>query len=146
MDDLLKYVTIVKMIQTSASEIIKKLDPVLKTLDQPNNKILTAAMEKYPDFKDKLPIALKAQVSEWLNDATTVLHELDLFIVYNDTGFSFNFEGCPFLSEVWNGDTYDHQGIDGFVKLDEDLKNQFKLANREKLFETVIKKIKETRD
>lgn len=73
----------------------------------------------------------------WTHDAESVRREIDSFIVEEDDIYTVNADPdvCPFLTEVWNGDSYDKTGVEGLTALLEDLKVQLGGITGEKLVE-----------
>lgn len=131
-------------IKTSASDILKKLEPVMKNIKDPNNEIVVQGVKKYPEYTSNLQQAMQNVTVQWVKDAAATKLEIDKFIKFTDEGFIFNFDECPFIAEVWNGDAYDKQGLEGLQELKKDLAKQFADINRENLFILAIKHIKET--
>ncbi len=138
MDKMIEFVKRVSAVKESANDIIKKMQPVRQKLDQANNEVVKAAIGKYPKHADDLPDALKRVVDKWLVDAQSVIKEIDVFVKYTDAGFLLNLDECPFLSEVWNGDTFDKQELDGLQALNLELKKQFANMHRENLYKLAV--------
>lgn len=136
-----KIAACVSEIKKLSLDIIKKLDPVTTSIKDPNNNIVLEGIKKYPQHADKLQQEMMVVVSNWKVDAMKVKDEIDKFIKISSQGFSMDFESCPFLTEVWNGDTYDKQELEGLVALKDDLQHQFSNINRQNLFDIAAKNV-----
>lgn len=135
MDKITKLVSVLKDIKTVCNDILKKMIPVLDKFKDENNDILKTAKKKWPKVDSKIiNTHLETVANEWLSDAKKVDHEIDMFLVYEEDGIRFNFGKCSFLAEVWNGDSYDKQEIEGLIELYNDLKTQFSNMTRDNLF------------
>ncbi len=144
MDTFKRLVKSMDDIKVVAIDILKKLEPVQQTLRQPDNEILQTGLTKFPDMKkDKLAFvnAMLSVVSEWQGDASDAKREIDSFIKLDDSGFLFDFKGCPFLADVWIGDAYDKEGVDGLLELHVDLTDQFKKMTRDNLYNKAIQNL-----
>lgn len=73
----------------------------------------------------------------WTDDAESVRREIDSFIVEEDDVYTVNADSdiCPFLTEVWNGDSYDKTGVEGLKALLDDLNLQLEGITGENLVE-----------
>jgi hypothetical protein len=131
-------------IKVEASNILKKLEPVMKNIKDSNSDIVVQCIKKYPQYKDGIHDTMQNITVEWIKDASTVMSEIDNFIKVTDEGFIFQMESCPFLAEVWTGDAYDRHGLEGLKELKIDLTKQFSDINRDNLFTLAAKRIKES--
>lgn len=101
------------------------------------------ALEDYSTTRSKVLAALQNESLKWVTDSEKVLAEIPYFVL-DDEGsgskFSVNAdpEKCPFLSEVWNGDTYDIPEIGGLNALADDLKTQLSAVSIRDLVKKII--------
>jgi hypothetical protein len=140
--------TCLEEIKVAAVNILKKLEPVMKNIKDANHEVVLQGTKKHPEYSVlAFQEAMSAVATEWIKDASAVKLEIDGFIKLSDDGLPYIvFISCPFLTEVWNGDAYDKQGLDGLKALKADLLKQFNDINRENLFVLAAKKIKDVSD
>ncbi len=141
MDELIKLVTALQQAKIAAENIIKKLDPVSKNLKDANHEIVQEAVKKYPAHAKTIQKCMQEVVVDWMSDALHVKADYDGITRKTDDGFIIDFSGGSFMSEVYNGDTYDKQGVDGIIALESDLKTQFNTCDRAKLLSTAVAKL-----
>jgi len=144
MEELFKLVSVLREIKTAADDIIKKFNPVLENLKDSNNELVQQAIKKYPNHGSTIQESMRKVVNEWMVEALRTRAELDSVIITapGDDGFVIEFnERVPFLMEVYNGDIYDKQGLNGVIALRDDLKLQFTDYSRAKLFATATERL-----
>jgi hypothetical protein len=57
-------------------------------------------------------------VLRWVEYDQAIESEVDKFVVHDESTdtFTFNYEKCPKLAEIWLGDAYGEEGIAGLKK------------------------------
>jgi hypothetical protein len=85
-----------------------------------------------------------AIVSTWTERADKVNVEIDKFVVEDNNTFSISPspEVTPFLSEVWYGDTYDKEGLQGLLALKKALTDDVALVSEKSLITTFKKNVR----
>jgi hypothetical protein len=131
---------------------LKNLTSVLTKLNDASNKLITTwtklMKEQLVDVGDSDLVDMIVKLDRKLDknhilescrelalkevqDAKACKTELTSFVKQDEQGkFSVNtnHKECPFLSQVWSGDIYDSQGIQGLNDLITDIQNQTKRA------------------
>lgn len=131
-------------------EKLSELAKVLKRLDIVSKKIMVTALavmkqvhsedsELVDDLIDERGLGddadravLLAELQDaslgWTADAENVRKEIGNFIIEDDGVYTVAAvetpDECPFLTEVWSGDSYDKTGVDGMKELLKDLEEQ----------------------
>lgn len=118
--------------EDSASDLISN---VLDQLPAREEEASTSAS------KSDVLAALQTNSLPWTELAEKVNAEISNFVVENEDGsFSVNpnHDQCPFLSEVWNGDSYDMQEIEGLQALLAELKDNENAVTSENLVSITV--------
>lgn len=132
MDNFKTLTKIMSALRKKSHEIIDQALPFMELVS--HNEYVATLIEKFPSLQpDDAQNTLQDVCLEWVEDADKIRQEIYLFIIETEDGFRINTEGCPFLSEVWNGDAYDKQGIEGMRMLLADLAIQQQNINEESL-------------
>lgn len=136
---------ILKKIDVTSKKIIDETLKLMNQIQNEDSELVDDLAEfrglEEPFDRAKLLEGLQNSSMFLSSDAETVRNEIENFMVEDDGVFVVNadHEVCPFLSEVWNGDSYDKTGIDGLKELLKDLESQLLLVTSEKLVETTSK-------
>lgn len=91
--------------------------------------------------KRNIDAYLKDVVLGYVTDSENILKEIDIFtkaVSKGDQEIEDKSNQMPFFSEVWFGDAYDSEKIDGLLALLEDLKDQVLVANEDTIFDTAV--------
>lgn len=122
---------VMKQIQTTDSELV---DDLIETRGLEDTERLDSE-----GLRANLLEELQQASMGWADDAERIRKELDHFVLEEEDVYTVNAdpEVCPFLTEVWNGDSYDKTGIDGLRSLLDDLNVQLKSITPEGLIELV---------
>lgn len=101
------------------------MDPNSEIVDDFLDELLARESSAEISRSDALSILQNCSL-EWVSDAERVVAEIPYFVTEEDSKYfvNANCETCPFLTEVWNGDTYDLPEIEGLRALLTDLQNQ----------------------
>lgn len=122
---------LMKQIQDTDSEFIDDLIDSRGLVDEVNEDG-TSTINREDLLNDLQQASLG-----WTDDAESVRREIDNFIVEEDDVYTVNADPdvCPFLTEVWNGDSYDKTGVEGLKALLDDLNLQLEGITGENLVE-----------
>lgn len=93
--------------------------------------------------KDKITDTMEEIAMELVSDAEKVKEELDNFstLVLSSAEDDKIIAETPFLASVWFGDSYELDGPDSLITLNEDLDNQLLNMTKSTLFELTHKKL-----
>jgi hypothetical protein len=122
---LVNLVDVLKEINKTAIDIIKLSSKIVKQLEDDENDAITDLVDKYPQRKkDELSELLSQQVESLIGDAASVTKEINAFSYTIASNSPIDNSGCQFFQQIWCGDYYNKEGIDGLKDLLEELKTQ----------------------
>jgi hypothetical protein len=143
MDELVILTTTLKQISKIANQIISRALTVMRLITELENELVDEVVEENESITKEVALdRLRSITLGWIADAEIVVKEIPRFVTSGRAGkFKINddSEVCPFLSQVWNGDTYDLTEVDGLVALRDDLARQLSEVTRERLIESAAK-------
>jgi hypothetical protein len=141
MNSLKNLNILLKQIKTISKDIMRASLELMNDLKSEDCEIVELILERRHDLSPDKALELAQEESLGLvKDAEQILKELPLFVVSDSNGFHFNenMEECPFLIQVWRGDTYDQDDIGGLKLLKDDLQSQLADISIEKFAERCI--------
>lgn len=140
MSKLTAFAKILKRLDKTSQNIINASLRIMKKIQDVDSELVDDLAEELNLEEDKvdrelLLSALQDASLEWSVDAQKVTGELDNFVLEEEDIYTVNadMDTCPFLTEVWNGDSYDKTGLEGLKALLEDMEGQLKEINEEAL-------------
>lgn len=133
MQKLEKYVKLLNEIMDTCEEIIRRSVPVMKSIMNDKDKIISTIKKKSDLDEKDIKIKLHQEGLNLVKDAKAVKKDIDEFCLAIIGQKSFKEINAPFLLEVWYGDLYDATGFDAFEALLADLKHQMKQCDIENL-------------
>ena len=140
MDRLNKLTETLNELSHIAREIIQKLLPLMEEINEPKNDFIKNLELKGCELMDaRATKLLQDAVIKLTVDAKTVQRELPIFsasIIRSNK--SLKEANCPFMKEVWYGDMYGHDDLEGILSLKLDLEKQLQTANEDKILELAI--------
>ena len=140
MDRLNKLTETLNELSHIAREIIQKLLPLMEEINEPNNDFISNLKLKGCELTDaKATKLLQDAVIRLTVDAKTVQRELPIFsasIIRSNK--SLKDANCPFMKEVWYGDMYGNDNLEGILFLKLDLEKQLEIADEDKILELAI--------
>ena len=140
MDRLNKLTETLNELSHIAREIIQKLLPLMEEINEPNNDFIANLKLKGCELTDaKATKLLQDAVIRLTVDAKTVQRELPAFsasIIRSNK--SLKDANCPFMKEVWYGDMYGNDNLEGILYLKLDLEKQLEIADEDKILELAI--------
>ena len=120
--------------------IIQKLLPLMEEINEPSNDFIANLKMKGCELTDvKATKLLQDAVIKLTVDAKSVQRELPIFsacIIRSNQ--SLKEANCPFMKEVWYGDMYGDDNIEGLLLLKLDLQKQLDTANEDKILDLAI--------
>jgi hypothetical protein len=120
----------VHSLEELSNRIIKKSLKIVRRISE----LADVVHASNPDLsKEQIIDKMIDTTSEWTKTAELVNNEVPNFITETDSSFSLNFEGCPFLAEVWHGDAFDKEGLEGLKMLEADLRKDLAKVSEEGL-------------
>lgn len=144
MDRLNELTSTLNSVKKSATKIILASVPILKDLEEENNDLVEEVIEDSEDNdidRSEILETLRQVALDNTNDAEVVMREIDPFLLsmsHGEEELERNQDSYPFLFEVWCGDIYESDGLQGLKQLELSLKSQIKNVTEEKIIETVI--------
>ena len=140
MDRLNKLTETLNGLSHIAKAIIQKLLPLMEEINEPGNDFIINLKLKGCELTDaKATKLLQDAVMRLTEDAKTIQRELPIFsesIARSDK--SFKEAKCPFMKEVWYGDMYGSDDIEGLLSLKLDLEKQLQTADEDKILDLAI--------
>jgi hypothetical protein len=140
MDRLNKLAETLNELSHIARAIIQKLLPLMEEINEPNNDFIKNLKMKGCELTDvRATKLLQDAVINLTVDAKTVQRELHIFsssIIRS--GKSLKDANCPFMKEVWYGDTYGCDDLEGILSLKLDLEKQLQTADEDKILDLAI--------
>lgn len=132
-----------------SKKILSRMIEIMKQIDDSDSEFLENFFEML-DPNESLTIDQKNRALEELKnsslkivaDSQTILEEFSDFektLIRGGDDEIEKLENCDFLKEVWFGDVFEKDHLDGLLALVEDLENQFKMANQRIFMDTCIK-------
>jgi hypothetical protein len=147
MSKLAALAKVLKQIDGVSKKIIDKSLSIMKQLQDTESELIDDLIDaKGIEMKEEdtghrayLLEELQRASLTWTFDAESVKNEIGNFIIEEDDVYTVNADHdvCPFLTEVWNGDSYDKTGLEGLKSLLEDLNVQLKGITESNLIENV---------
>lgn len=148
MSKLTVFAKVLKRLDSTSQNIINASLAIMKKIQNVDSELVDDLIEeKGGDSetadREALLNALQEASLDWTGDAEKVRQELDNFVLEEDDIYTVNadMDTCPFLTEVWNGDSYDKTGVEGLQALLTDLENQLKDINEESLVRKAAGKV-----
>jgi len=140
MDRLNKLTETLNELSHMAKAIIQKLIPLMEEINEPGNDFIKNLKMKGCELTDaKATKLLQDAVIKLTEDAKTVQRELPVF---TDSIFrtekSLKEVKCPFMKEVWYGDMYGSDDLEGILSLKLDLEKQLETADEDKILDLAI--------
>ena len=144
MDNLRSVLTTLDDIKKLATQVAKKSQPIIKKIEE---SYANEVLEVNPNFglaREQIVEKMLAIVATWTERADKVNVEIDKFVVEDNNTFSISPspEVTPFLSEVWYGDTYDKEGLQGLLALKKALTDDVALVSEKSLITTFKKNVR----
>lgn len=130
MGDSSNYVTLLLEIKKISSNIIQRALPMMEDIC---NEEISEYIEMYLDENPSLDPAkiqnvLQTITTEWIADAESAQNEIAALLTSpTEEDFRLKIENLSFFSQIWKGDTYDLEELQGLEAFIADLKTQ--LAN-----------------
>ena len=140
MDRLNKLTETLNELSHIAKEIIQKLLPLMEEINEPSNDFIANLRMKGCKLSDaQATKLLQNAVIQLTVDAKTVQRELPIFSMsISRIDKSLKDANCPFMKEVWYGDMYGNDDLEGFLSLKLDLEKQLETADEDKILELAI--------
>ena len=140
MDHLNKLTETLNELSHIAKDIIQKLIPLMEEINEPSNDFITNLRIKGCELTDaQATKLLQNAVIKLTVDAKTVQRELPIFSMsISQFDKSLKDANCPFMKEVWYGDMYGNDDLEGFLSLKLDLEKQLATADEDKILELAI--------
>jgi len=111
----------------------------MKNLETHENEFVDDILYELNDIdKDRALEVLQDISLEWIHDAEKVKKEINRFVVVSGETYSLNIDECPYFAQVWSGDFYDKEELEGLKALYDDLLNQSKRISEESLVEEAL--------
>lgn len=140
MDRLNKLTETLNELSHLSRAIIQKLLPLMEEINEPNNDFIANLKMKGCELTDgKATKILQDAVIKLTVDAKTVQRELPIFsacIIRSNK--SLKDANCPFMKEVWYGDMYGDDNIEGLLLLKLDLQKQLDTADEDKILDSAV--------
>lgn len=140
MDRLNKLIETLNGLSSTAKAIIQKLIPLMEEINESPNDFITNLKMKGCELADpQATKLLQNAVIKLTVDAKTVQRELPIFsAAISQFDKSLNDVNCPFMKEVWYGDMYGTDGLQGLLSLKLDLEKQLAVADEDKILELAV--------
>nr|QBK85507.1 MAG: uncharacterized protein LCMAC101_00940 [Marseillevirus LCMAC101] len=140
MDRLNKLTETLNELSRLAKAIIQKLLPLMEEINEPGNDFIKNLKMKGCELTDaKATKLLQDAVIKLTEEAKSVQKELPIFsasVARIDK--SLQEAKCPFMKEVWYGDMYGSDELEGFLSLKLDLEKQLETADEDKILDLAI--------
>lgn len=133
-------------IERVSEKIIQKNIDILSTLRDSDNDMVDEIIDNYPDMEiEEIITRLRETAYPLTRDAEKVMEEIQEFsdnVIQGEEILTNNSEKYPFLIEVWCGDTYEEEGIQGLQLLYEDLTRQKNIVSEDVIVAKVLDSMK----
>ncbi len=143
-DNNVEAIKIFKKLKTQAQSLLNEILPTMEELTKDDNYILDEVVHITQFEKEEQSVIL-----EWMRDKTLSLikeaecvkNEIDLFTKAYQKGeesIEKNMKKYPFLANVWYGDEYDKEGLEGLEMLIKDLTMESENVSESKIIEMAV--------
>jgi hypothetical protein len=140
MDRLNKLTETLNELFHVATAIIQKLLPLMEEINEPNNDFIRNLRIQGCELTDaKATKLLQEAVIKLTVDAKVIQRELPIFssALARSTKV-FKEAKCPFMKEVWYGDMYGSDDLEGILSLKLDLEKQLATVDEDKILELAV--------
>lgn len=112
-------------LKENSNDLIKKIHPIMKTISNRDEQLIVLALseKKFSISEEKIIQLLENQVLELIDIPIKIREEIDLFsslIITDKKQLSVK---TPFLYQVWMGDYYGVEKLEGLEKLNKELES-----------------------
>lgn len=123
-----------------STNIIQRILPYMEEISEPDNDFIMNIKMSIPDISDsKAQEVLQRAAIQLSRDAKAVKREIGEFSsAILRLGRSLKDSNCPYMKEVWYGDMYGEEGLDGLVQLKNDLQIQYNNLSEDTILERAI--------
>jgi len=141
MNNFKQTIELLDRLDETTREIFSRALEFSKDLARPSrSELLQEVIDECENLSTEDAIEhCKSVIVELTEDATRVKAELPGLIKSVDIKFEFDFSSRPLLYEVWSGDTYDKEGVEGLQALLSDLNEQKEKLTTEGIVNSVKK-------
>lgn len=135
-------------IEKYSREILSNTIPIMKDLEDPDNDLVEEVIESVDGAtKQKVLKTLQDICLDLVEDSEKVVSEIESFsdaVVQGEEAIDEGEDEYPFMMEVWCGDIYEQEKLEGLRELALDLKEQLEEVDEDKIIEEAINKLKKT--
>jgi len=146
MNNLNEMTKVINKIVDISNKNIKKALPLMKELENIDSDMVEEFMESVDEIGKQMALELlQDTVLGLVRDSETVIKEINNFsgsVIQGEEALEEGEEEYPFLMQVWCGDIYGKEKVDGLRELCQDLKEQQSKLNEESIIEYAIKQLK----
>lgn len=146
MEDLVNLTNILTQIKKLCRDIIERTLNVMEDLKTADNDYVDDVIDRHPEVTPQKALALLRGAAESITYIPhLVVTQIDSFtkhLLQGDSILSENIGEYEYLAEVWYGDIYDTEGIEGLKLLLSDLKSKDNLDITEKVLTITEKNIR----
>lgn len=132
-------------IEHYSREILSNTIPIMRELEDPDNDLVEEVVESNNGITKKNALeTLRNICLELVEDSEKVVSELESFsdaVVQGEEAIDEGEEEYPFMMEVWCGDIYEKEKLEGLKELALDLKEQLQEVDEDKIIEESIRKL-----
>lgn len=132
-------------IEEYSREILSNTIPIMKELENPDNDLVEEVMESVEGItKQKALKTLRYICLDLVEDSEKVVSEIESFsdaVIQGEEAIDEGEEEYPFMMEVWCGDIYEQEKLEGLKELALDLKEQLQEVDEDKIIEESINKL-----
>lgn len=136
MERLLAFTQTLQEINNTTKDIINEAYPILKELESDENDLINDFMEEFElNRRDSILVLAREFALSLVSDARAIQKEIDEFSdLITERNIEQLAEYCPFLAEVWFGDMYECDGVEGLKILLSDLEEQLENINEDTVY------------
>ena len=134
------------LIEKYSREIIAECIPIMEQLKDPESELVGEVLESVKDVsKPKALKTLQDICLDLVEDSEKIVKEIESFsdaVVQGEEAIDEGEDEYPFLMEVWCGDIYEKENLNGLKELAKDLKGQLSEVDEDKIIEEAIFQLK----
>lgn len=141
MDRLQALVGTLSSLKTTSNNIIRNMVPIMSKIAEDDNDIIDEVNHRTEVEVEIISEYLQSMTLDIISDAEKVKAEIDAFASATEVGqnaIESNINSYPFLADVWFGDVYGKEGIEGMKILLNDLRHEESKTTEDWIIENAV--------